>query len=58
MLIFMNRLAVNAFLNVLRKRQSKYLKVIKWLDMRIATFRAREARMCKMMKDVGMEPVA
>jgi len=52
MLILMDRLAINAFLNVLRKRQSKYLKAIKWLEMRIATLRARKARMCERMRNI------
>lgn len=54
-LILMDRLAINAFLNVLRKRQSKYLKAIKWLDMRIATLKARETRMCERMRNIVSE---
>ena len=55
MLRFMDRLAINAFSKVLRKRQSKYLKAIKWLDMRIATLRARKARMCERMRNIVSE---
>lgn len=55
MLILMDRLAINAFLNVLRKRQSKYLKAIKWLNIRIATLKARKARMCERMRNIVSE---
>jgi hypothetical protein len=38
-------LAMNAFRDVLSKRQSAYRAVIGWLDMRISTLRGKEEKM-------------
>jgi len=40
----MNRLAMHAFRDVLRKRQSKYGKVIEWLESRIWSLREKEGK--------------
>ena len=50
-------LAFNAFRKVLRKRQSKYRKVIEWLDTKIGVLMANEARMCERMEGVLKEVV-
>lgn len=41
-----NRLAINGFETVLSKRQSKYLKVLEWLDERISVLSMKERDMC------------
>jgi hypothetical protein len=43
---------MNAFSVVLKKRQSKYGKVLEWLDGRMKVCRAREAEMCQRMQGV------
>jgi hypothetical protein len=43
---------MNAFRNVMGKRQSKYGKVIEWLDERIETLMAREGNTCDRMKGI------
>jgi hypothetical protein len=45
-------LAMNAFRDVLGKRQSAYRAVIGWLDLRISTLRGKEEKMCQRMKGV------
>ena len=45
-------LAINAFRDVLGKRQSAYRAVIGWLDLRLSTLRGKEERMCQRMKGV------
>jgi len=44
------RLAINAFREVLQKRQSKYRKVIEWLDERIGFLKGREWETCEKMR--------
>jgi hypothetical protein len=46
------RLALNAFEEVLRRRQSKYGKVLEWIKGRIERLRVRESTMCQGMKGV------
>ena len=46
------RLAVNAFRNVMGKRQSKFGKVIKWLDERIRVLKGKEGETCERMKGI------
>jgi hypothetical protein len=43
---------LNAFRNVLKKRQSKYGKVIKWLDERVSELRRKEVNGFARMKNV------
>jgi len=45
-------LAMNAFSKVMGKRQSKFGKVIEWLDERIELLRAREWETCGRMKGI------
>jgi hypothetical protein len=45
-------LAINAFRDVLGKRQSRYRAVIGWLDLRISTLRGKERTMCERMKGI------
>lgn len=46
------RLALTAFRDVMRKRQSKFGKVIEWLDERIEGLRGREGETCQRMKGI------
>ena len=43
-------LAFNAFRGVLRKRQSKYGKIIEWLDVKIKALEVKEKGICERMK--------
>jgi hypothetical protein len=45
-------LAMNAFRDVLGKRQSAYRGVIGWLELRLSILRGKEKKMCKRMKGV------
>lgn len=45
-------LAINAFRDVLGKRQSAYRAVIGWLDLHLSTLRGKEEKMCQRMKGV------
>jgi hypothetical protein len=45
-------MALNAFRNVLRKKQSKYGKVIEWLDEKICELRGKEADSFTRMKGI------
>lgn len=40
------RFAINAFKDVLSKRQSKYAKVLEWLGKRIMVLSINEREMC------------
>lgn len=46
------RLAINAFRDVLLKRQSNYRKVIEWLDARTALLKGREGLMSEKTRGV------
>jgi hypothetical protein len=48
----MYRLAMNAFRDVLRRRQSKYGKLLEWIEGRIQRLRTKEAAMCGRMEGV------
>lgn len=43
---------MNAFRNVMGKRQSKFGEVIKWLDERMQILRARERETCGRMTGI------
>jgi hypothetical protein len=45
-------LAMNAFRDVLGKRQSAYRAVIGWLNPRISMLRGKEEKMCQRMNGV------
>lgn len=45
-------MALNAFRGVLGKRQTKYRKVIEWLDERLLGLRVREGESCERMKGI------
>jgi hypothetical protein len=45
-------LAMNAFRDVLGKRQSAYRAVIGWLELRLSTLRGNEEKMCQRMNGV------
>lgn len=46
------RLAVNAFRNVMSKRQSKFRQVIEWLDEKIALLRMRDGETIRRTKGI------
>jgi hypothetical protein len=46
----LNSLAIRAFREVLRKRQSKYVKVLAWIDLRIGGMTVKERRVCEGME--------
>ncbi len=48
-------LALNAFRNVLKKRQSNYWKVISWLDNQLMGLKAKGAKSLSRMSDIGYE---
>jgi len=43
---------MHAFRDVLRKRQSKYTKIIEWLEGKIDVLKAREAESCSWMRGI------
>jgi len=47
-----HRLAMNAFKDVLKRRQSRYGKLLEWIEGRIQRLRAREAAMCGRMEGI------
>ncbi|RDL40109.1 uncharacterized protein BP5553_00088 [Venustampulla echinocandica] len=51
-------LAVNAFRDVLRKRQTKYRKTLEWLDRRVAMLRVKEGRACDRMSGIVLAKAA
>ena len=45
-------MVLNAFEKVLSKRQSKYVKVLEWLDGQIDVMRRKEAKVCSRLSGV------
>lgn len=52
MLISGYRLVLNAFKRVLAKRQSRYIKVLEWLDEQITIMRRTQGNMCARLHGV------
>jgi hypothetical protein len=48
----MNRLASRAFREVLGKRQTKYRRVLEWLDGKIVLMERREQEVCRKLRGV------
>lgn len=46
------RLVLNAFKKVLCKRQSRYVKVLEWLDEQIDTMMRKEGNMCQRLQGI------
>ena len=46
------RLAINAFRDILRIRQSKYGELLEWLGARIERLKKQEAVACQRMKGI------